>query len=73
MTTQIVLKVQRSACGRNVLMYDKDDEHLRQVAWREVRDLLGIHGMKPMSKRYVYADVDDKTIHITGPAPSQDW
>jgi hypothetical protein len=71
--TQEILKVQRSGCGRNVLMYNKDDSILRQQAWREVRNFLGIHGMKPMTKRYVYADVDSKTIHITGPAPSQDW
>jgi hypothetical protein len=71
--SQQILKVQRSGCGRNVLMYNKDDSILRQQAWREVRNFLGIHGMKPMTKRYVYADVDAKTIHITGPAPSQDW
>jgi hypothetical protein len=71
--TQQILKVQRSACGRNLLMYSKDNTILRQEAWRDVKDFLGIHGMKPMTKRYVYADVTAKQIHITGPAPSQDW
>jgi hypothetical protein len=54
-------------------MYSKDNTTLRQEAWRDVKDFLGIHGMKPMTKRYVYADVTAKQIHITGPAPSQDW
>jgi hypothetical protein len=71
--TQQILKVQRSGCGNSVLLYTKDDTILRQEPWRDVKDFLGIHGTKRMTKRYVYADVTKKRIHITGQAPSQDW
>lgn len=72
MATQI-FKVQRSGCGRNVLIYNEGSTILRQEAWRDVQNFLGIHGMRPMTKRYVYAEVDATRIHITGQAPSQDW
>lgn len=68
-----VFKIQRSACGRFVLLYNEDDTTLKQVPWKEVRNFLGIHGMRPMTKRYVYAEVSDTAIHITGPAPAQEW
>jgi len=68
-----VFKVQRDMTGGYLLIYNRDASSMQQVPWKQVKNLLGIHGMRPMTKRFVYAEVSDTHIHVTGPAPSQDW
>lgn len=73
-TKTMVLKVQRSACGTQCLIYSEDRTTVdTQRPWKQVKHLPVLCDMLPLAKVYVRADCTDKIIVIRCRVPGEDW